>query len=142
MKRYLLIFAFFAGLIPNMKEMTVESVYCVMGQGMYDEGEVSPFSTCNICNENLVTVGYGLEAVTYCPICQFYCKKCKEVIYEGQKDTHTCEAEDEDEDSDGSSNEQTVLYQCLICLYYTYDETQIEEHRKLYNHYRIATRFP
>lgn len=141
MKRCLLIFAFFVGLIPNMKEMTLGSVYCVMGQGMYDENfwDEVPEGSC----EDLG--GIWCEICSTCHAetntnssCQTKCEQCGIYYPTGSGHYHNDTDDDSENSSDNNDNggedsnigfeiNNKYRYLCLNCynssvsVLYTYE---------------------
>lgn len=134
MKRVLLLIVFFVGLVPNMKDMCVESLYNVKGQTLYGEQYGEPFPHCQICLGELVETGYGNEAVEYCPNCQFYCSTCKDAFYktedgddeaihysshESENENDGDEGDNNDDNNDNNDEDESVenkYYICLSCL--------------------------
>ena len=130
MKRILLLIVFFAGLIPNLKEMCMESVYEVKGQSFYDEFEIEidTFPHCYICLGSLVEVGFGSETIEYCPNCEFYCELCNKAFYRtpspddiaihfsAEHENNSGGNDNDEEDDNNDSNEENVKYYiCLEC---------------------------
>ena len=141
MKRCLLIFAFFVGLIPNMKEMTLESVYCVMGQGMYDEdGEYQ----CVNASEQVCHLCYGCYDIMddFCPNCYFYCDVCKLTLSKDAYHKHDTNGDSifENEDPSGTGDYKEgdkifrMIYICMTCKQRFEQLSDVKVHAAQKNH--------
>lgn len=116
MKKILLSIIFFIGLIPNLKDMCLESAYCAKGQGMYNEEgeyqcEIHAEQVCNICYEC-----YDVMA-SFCPNCYFFCDVCKITWTMDAYHKHDTNGDGifEDEDPDGTGHYEVQYKEVFIC---------------------------
>lgn len=103
MKRILLLMISIVGIMPNLKDMCLESVYYAMGQSMFDEltqGGDSHLPHCDLCDSRLVEAFVNSERIEYCSYCDSYCSNCAEVYRKGHDGTHTCSNDETEEDDD------------------------------------------
>lgn len=138
MKRILLLIVFFVGLIPNLKEMCMESVYEVKGQTFYFEYEDDTFPHCGICSDpDLIEANYENDVVYYCANCQFYCETChqafdKSVSGENQHEAIHPKDEDNNENEESPANKYYICLSCLNSPIFTEDGKNI--HIDKYGH--------
>lgn len=142
MKRLLLLIAFFVGLIPNLKDMCLESAYCAKGQSGYEElnqGGISHYPKCELCDARLEEGFINDKRIQFCPYCDSFCERCGTVFRKDQEGTHTCPANNDDSSENGNNpsnpTNPSYRYKCLTCLTILYTEQQKKDHIARYNHY-------
>ncbi len=126
MKRLLFLIAFFVGLIPNLKDMCLESAYCAKGQTLYnEEGEYAcenpAEQSCRICN------GCYDIMESYCPDCFFYCNECKLHYEESARHDHR-------DDTPFDESKYLTYYMCGDCSFKSTNYNTLYAHQDLMNH--------